>query len=271
MALWSAPGSRSARWLRVVSALAITPPILAAVHFGTPYVEVLIALTALVMAWEWARLCGGGRLGVSGTLLVALVLAGLACGLKAGLLAATAFVAAGGLGLALWHGRRDRKAARWLAAGAVYLPLSCLGFLELRLGSEDGRDIAYWVLAAVWATDTGAYAAGRNLGGPKLAPAISPNKTWSGLAGGVLAAGLVGVFAVLLWDGANPWANPWIVIAASSGLALVAQAGDLFESLLKRRFGVKDASQLIPGHGGLLDRVDGLLAASLVVGLVSLK
>ncbi len=265
MALWSAPGSRSALWLRVVSALAITPPILAAVHFGTPYVEILVALVALVMAWEWGRLCGGGRLGASGVLLIALVLAGLACGVFAGLLAATALAAAGGLGLALWHDRHDRKAALWLAAGAVYLPLSCLGFLKLRLGSEDGLAIAYWVLAAVWATDTGAYAAGRNLGGPKLAPAISPNKTWSGLAGGVLAAGLVGVLAVLLWH----WPNPWIMIAASSGLALVAQAGDLFESLLKRRFGVKDASQLIPGHGGLLDRVDGLLAASLVVGLVS--
>jgi phosphatidate cytidylyltransferase len=115
----------------------------------------------------------------------------------------------------------------------------------------------------VWLTDTGAYVTGRALGGPKLAPAISPNKTWTGFFGGLVAGALVGLVAGAFWPGHEPAS----MTAASVGLALAAQAGDLFESSLKRRFGVKDSSRLIPGHGGLLDRVDSLLIASLVVSL----
>lgn len=116
----------------------------------------------------------------------------------------------------------------------------------------------------VWATDTGGYVAGRTLGGPKLAPTVSPNKTWSGLAGAMLAAGVVGAVIASFWPG---W-NALTIGLASLGLALVGQAGDLFESRLKRRFGAKDSSHLIPGHGGLLDRVDGVLSVGLVVSLV---
>ena len=118
-----------------------------------------------------------------------------------------------------------------------------------------GRDLVFWLLAVVWATDIGAYFAGRGIGGAKLAPAISPNKTWAGLIGGALAAALVGIIAArLLGSGAIPLA------VGGMALAVVAQGGDLLESWCKRRFGVKDSSHVIPGHGGILDRVDGLLA-----------
>ncbi len=116
----------------------------------------------------------------------------------------------------------------------------------------------------VAATDTGGLIAGRTLGGPKLAPTISPNKTWSGLAGAMLAAALVGAAAGWLWPGHDVLP----LALASLGLALVAQAGDLLESRLKRRFGAKDSSQLIPGHGGMLDRADGVLSVALVVSLM---
>jgi phosphatidate cytidylyltransferase len=122
-----------------------------------------------------------------------------------------------------------------------------------------------WVLGVVWATDTGAYIAGRRIGGPKLAPRVSPNKTWAGLFGGIAAAGLVGLAAAALVAGVSPW----IAAPLSAALAIVEQAGDLFESAVKRRFGVKDSSNLIPGHGGVLDRVDGLLSVSLAVAALS--
>ena len=118
-----------------------------------------------------------------------------------------------------------------------------------------------WLFAVVWATDIGAYAAGRTIGGPKLAPAISPNKTWSGLAGGVALAAAVGAIAAWIQGAVDV-----VLLAAVSGvLAVVAQGGDLLESRLKRRVGAKDSSNLIPGHGGFLDRFDGILAAALVV------
>jgi phosphatidate cytidylyltransferase len=117
----------------------------------------------------------------------------------------------------------------------------------------------------VWATDIGAYAAGRSLGGPRLAPRWSPRKTWAGLAGGVLGAALVG-WATAAWLGV-PAALPLVLLSAA--LAIVEQLGDLAESLAKRRFGVKDTSGLIPGHGGLLDRLDGLLAVAPAVALLT--
>jgi phosphatidate cytidylyltransferase len=264
MARWSALDKLPSAWLRVLSALAIAPPVLAAVHFGAPYFDLLILLVACVTTWEWARLCGGGSLGAGGVFLIGLVILAITAGLLASYPLAALLAGAGALAIGLAVGRRDLQAGSWLAAGAVYLTLSSLACLWLRSVPQDGEIVVYWLFATVWATDTGAYVVGRNLGGPKLAPAISPNKTWSGLLGGMLAAAGVGAVASLWWTPAAPW----ILIASSAGLALVAQAGDLLESYVKRRFGVKDASRLIPGHGGMLDRVDGLLAASLAVGLV---
>jgi phosphatidate cytidylyltransferase len=159
----------------------------------------------------------------------------------------------------------------WLLLGVLYVSLPCLALLWIR-DLPGGLETLLWVLVLVWATDTAAYVAGRGIGGPRLAPRISPNKTWAGLAGGAVGAALVGFAAVLL-RGAPPDAGPlgdaWLLVALSAILALVEQAGDLAESAVKRHFGVKDSGNLIPGHGGVLDRVDGLIAVSLAVAGLS--
>jgi len=139
-----------------------------------------------------------------------------------------------------------------------------VSLLTLRPDPAFGLAAVLFVLAVVWATDIGAYAAGRTLGGPKLWPAVSPKKTWSGFVGGLIAALIAGIVVALIAG-----ARPGLTIAILSvALSLASQAGDLFESALKRRFGVKDASHLIPGHGGLMDRVDGLTFAAPVAALI---
>ena len=139
----------------------------------------------------------------------------------------------------------------------------------LRETVELGGFIVLWCMIIVWSMDTGAYFAGKNIGGPKLAPRISPNKTWAGLVGGALTAVITGLIAGYYFDLAAVhvvWTWQWgIPIAA--GLAIWSQIGDLFESALKRHFAVKDSGAIIPGHGGIMDRVDGVVFAAPVVAL----
>jgi phosphatidate cytidylyltransferase len=158
-----------------------------------------------------------------------------------------------------------RRRPGWLVAGYAYIALAVLAAFWIRHDARVGLLTFLWLMAAVWATDIFAFFAGRTFGGRKLAPVLSPNKTWSGLAGGIAASALVSV-AFAIWEQANGlWLAFWGVLTA-----LAAQTGDLAESAMKRRFGVKDSGHLIPGHGGILDRVDGLLAALLFLALVRL-
>lgn len=149
--------------------------------------------------------------------------------------------------------------ARWMAGGLLYAGLPAIALVWLR-DQPQGLGFVLWVLTLVWATDIFAYFAGRTIGGPKIAPKISPKKTWSGLVGGVLGAMVVGGLVA-------DWANfPAPLFATlSGGLAVVSQAGDFFESWLKRRAGVKDSGTLLPGHGGIMDRVDGLVPVAVLV------
>jgi phosphatidate cytidylyltransferase len=147
--------------------------------------------------------------------------------------------------------------ASWLAIGLAYIAVPCMAVVWLR-AEPLGRETILWLFTVVWGTDIGAYFAGRRLGGPKLAPRTSPGKTWSGLGGGVAAAAAVGGATAIVLDLPH---LPQLVLT-SALLALVAQAGDLWESKVKRRFGAKDSGTLIPGHGGVLDRLDGLMAAA---------
>jgi phosphatidate cytidylyltransferase len=178
---------------------------------------------------------------------------GLAClwlgGVAWGALLATATA---GLLLEWWALARQFAAGR-RAVGVAAIALSALALFWLRTAPLTGRLEVLFVLLVVWASDIGAYLAGRCLGGPKLAPRVSPGKTWSGAAGGLLAAALAG-----LAMGAGGWGG----VLAGMLLGLAAQAGDLLESAAKRAAGVKDSGRLIPGHGGLLDRLDGMLAAA---------
>lgn len=214
---------------------------------GIPFWLLCVVLGLLMMA-EWADLAGTPSqhkrlaqfaLSVPLALMMPLIGSGPSF-LTLGLIAGAAF-------FVVIVTRRQR-----LAAGVVYVGLPVLGLLLLRR-QEEGVVFTLWALALVWLCDIGAYAAGRAIGGPKLAPAISPNKTWAGLIGGVIAASLFGV--AMHWH----YGLPWRLTLATPFLAVLAQAGDLYESWLKRRAGVKDSGNILPGHGGVLDRLDGLV------------
>ena len=246
---------------RAISALILAPLALAAAVAGMPLWNLLVALMGACMAWEWGRICGG-RMGSAAPIASIIaapvtILIGMAWGIPTALVVLAVSVL---LVYAIAKGERFSLPG-WLAAGVVYVGLPCLALEWIRIIPGYGLETLLWVLALVWATDTGAYVAGRAIGGPKLAPRISPNKTWAGLAGGSGAAMLVGLATAMIVSGTTPW----FLILVSGALAIIEQVGDLFESGVKRRFGVKDSSNLIPGHGGVLDRVDGLLAVALAV------
>ena len=154
----------------------------------------------------------------------------------------------------------------WLVFGIFYIGLPCLALLSLRSNPVYGQEILFWLLSVVWAADSGAYTFGRMIGGWKLAPIISPNKTWAGLTGGIIVAAIIGGSITLLLE-----LEPSIIMFGFSAfIGALSQAGDLVESWFKRYFKVKDTGSIIPGHGGLLDRVDGLLVAATVVAIIDL-
>jgi phosphatidate cytidylyltransferase len=167
----------------------------------------------------------------------------------------------------------------WLLGGLVYVGLACFTLLMFS-APFFGMTPAILLIAGVIGTDVGAYFAGRTFGGPKIAPRISPSKTWSGLMGGMIGAGLlmIGIQALIYWGRVDARDHSDIYLAygwkslamTGSALAVVAQIGDFFESWMKRRAGVKDSGRLIPGHGGLFDRTDGLIAVAFVAGLIVL-
>jgi phosphatidate cytidylyltransferase len=154
-----------------------------------------------------------------------------------------------------------RWSSFWFVLGFVYVVVPCFAIIDLRADPSAGLQQIFWIVALVIFADTGAYIAGRSIGGPKLAPRVSPNKTWAGLGGAVVSAAIMGAITAVLMD--RP--SAWPLIALSGALGIVAQIGDLAESAFKRHFGVKDASNIIPGHGGALDRVDGLIAVAAAV------
>jgi phosphatidate cytidylyltransferase len=171
---------------------------------------------------------------------------------------------------ALWRrkpGALGLPPAAALAAGIAYILAGAIGFAWLRTDPAVGRSSVLFLLAAVWVSDSAAYAGGRAIRGPRLAPRISPGKTWAGAICGLLATGLAG--CLLDWILARA-AAPGRAALSAAGISLVAQAGDLLESWVKRRVGAKDSGVLIPGHGGLIDRLDALLAASLLAALLAL-
>jgi phosphatidate cytidylyltransferase len=262
----SVRADRQTLTLRIFSAFILAPVAVAAAWFGAPWLQIVTVAAAAGMGWEWARLCREGRLGASGIALVAEVVAAVIATVFGGIELGLA-TAVGGAALVLWIARREHdRDSSWLAVGSLWVALPCVIFLWLAQNEAVGRLTVLWIFAVVWATDIGAYAIGRCLGGPRLAPRWSPRKTWAGLVGGIGCAALAG-WATAWVAGISP-ALPLVVISA--GLAIIEQFGDLAESVVKRRFGVKDSSGLIPGHGGLLDRLDGLLAVIPAVALLTM-
>ncbi len=248
----SAPKARpwSDLRLRVLSALVLLPLGLGCLWLGGWVWAALIVLATVGLALEWSALCDA----TSASAAAVAILLAIATGLGAAGMAAEALLVLVGGTAAVWiTGRRV-----WLALGVPYVGLTALALVWLRAEPVGGRSEVLFLLLVVWATDIAAYLVGRLVGGPRLAPAISPGKTWSGAAGGLAGALLVG------WS-AGPAAMPLAAL-----LSVVAQAGDLLESGIKRRFGVKDSGRMIPGHGGLFDRLDGVLTAAPAAALLVL-
>jgi phosphatidate cytidylyltransferase len=220
----------------------------------------VIAAIALLMMGEWADLKGANpRQKRLAQYALTVPLAIMAPELAAG----PGFLAFGlVIGAAFFVAAVTRRGG--LAGGVLYAGLPVLSLLVLRQHEPHGLLYTFWAMALVWACDSGAYFAGRAIGGPKLAPRISPNKTWAGFIGGVAIAG---IFAGLLVVG---FGLPLLLAIATPALAALAQLGDLYESHLKREAGVKDSGNLLPGHGGIMDRLDGLVAVAPAAALLVL-
>lgn len=242
--------------LRILSAIALGVPTIAAIVWGRPILELWLAAFVALMGREWHVLCGGSGWAPAR---FALVLGGMGALLLAALDRYGEALVLVGLGLPVAYGlalREPRLAPVFTAAGLPYIGLCAIALSWLRAHPEGAITLA-WVFLVVWATDTVAYGVGRTVGGPKLWRRVSPQKTWSGAVGGLLAAAAAGLgmaFAV--------HAEPLAPVLAGMALSVVGQAGDLAESAVKRHFGVKDSGAIIPGHGGLFDRADALLVAA---------
>ena len=255
------PAERGALRRRILSALILVPVALGAIWAGQASTTILAAIAGGLMAWEWGKLIGRLDSWAEAALFVAI---GAGSVLIAGFWSAEIGLACAAIGVAALAltGRRPG----WTAAGLGWILLATICFVVLRADPVAGWPTTLWVLLVVWAIDTAAYIVGRSIGGPKLAPRISPNKTWSGLFGGIAGAMLVG----LVFGWAEGVSSLWRLALVSGGLAVVEQIGDIAESFAKRRFGAKDSGNLIPGHGGLLDRLDGMLAVVTAVVLLQI-
>lgn len=270
----------AARWRdlrkRVLSAALLAPAALLCVWLGAEAWTALMAAAAALLAWEWVRLCGFSTRRLPGAVVPAAVLAAGALAVEAHWLAAIAVLCMGAVFVgAVGDGSRLRGGlpGTWLAFGVLYVGLAAVALIHLRGDARAGLVNVLFLFLTVWASDIGAYAAGRWLGGPKLAPSVSPNKTWAGTAGGLLSAMAVGAAAAYAMAAAAGTLGPptaFRVLLVAGAIGLLAQAGDFFESWIKRRFQVKDTSSLIPGHGGLLDRLDGVLAAAPAAAVLGL-
>lgn len=249
---------------RVASALVLIPLALFALWKGGMWFAGLALAAGLIMTVEWILMIGlmGSRrwTAVAGTILFVIAFA-IGYSLEATPLWLSAVVLLAGLcGLAGLAGHRE---LRWFGIGIVWIwvPVICMVWLR---GTEDGLIYVLWTFLVVWGTDIGAYFVGRSFGGRKLAPRYSPNKTWSGLYGGVALAVLAGV----LLSGLLQLHRPGVMAMVSLFLAVISQAGDISESAAKRHFGVKDSGRWIPGHGGLMDRLDGILYAAPAMAVI---
>ena len=239
---------------RVISSVILAPLVIGALWYGWGMTSMLILIVGAMLAWEWSTMipnqnnaayCAAYFLAVAST--VCLIYPSYVYYPLLIILGASLFV---------WYAAKAEKHRRLLTLGVVYLALGMgtLGWLYTWIHPL----AALWLIVSVWSVDIGAYVVGTTLKGPKLAPRISPNKTWAGLLGAI-------VFAVLTSLAFAHYVEPkwslWLGIAGGV-LAVVAQCGDLLESKIKRYLNIKDSSNLIPGHGGILDRVDGLIFAA---------
>jgi phosphatidate cytidylyltransferase len=269
----AAAAAQAKRWgdlrKRALSAAVLGPAAIACIWLGAEAFAGMLAVGVALLAWEWVHMCGR-RVRVLPGMAVPLAVFAAGALAVADHVRWALFALLVGFGIAWFFARSMAETltqpALRLAIGVLYIGLAGVALIELRHDTDAGRGNVLFLFLVVWASDIGAYMAGRMLGGPKLWPAVSPNKTWSGAMGGLVAANLVALACA--WS-FTPDARAIAVVAVASLLGVASQAGDLLESAIKRHFHVKDSSHLIPGHGGLLDRMDGVLAAAPVAALLS--
>jgi phosphatidate cytidylyltransferase len=246
---------------RVVAALVLAPIAIAVAYAGSWWWIVPVTLLTIGLFVEWLTVVGSAReKRVIAAGVVALTVAGLCLGFARVELALVAL----GLGAATTALLSSRQRG-WTSGGFLYAGAAQMASVVVRLDSATGFVGLVFVMLIVWVTDIGGYFAGRGIGGAKLWPRVSPNKTWAGAIGG-FGASLVVALGFTALDLGQAW--PLLMLAAV--LSVVAQLGDLFESAVKRRFGVKDSSHIIPGHGGLMDRLDGFVAAIVLASIFGL-
>jgi len=252
-ALQAVDGRWSDLGTRFISAAILGPIALAALWCGGIAWALLINIGLAGLGYEWAKLAGRRRSWIP-FWLSCVWFTGLALGAAYGLVPLAGFTL-----LVLW------REGRFAAAGLPYAGIGGLSLLWLRMQAANGLHETLFLVLVVWGTDIGAYMVGRVVGGAKLAPRISPGKTWSGSVGGLLTGAALGLLLAMYWQ-----SNVAVAVLAAMALSVAAQAGDLLESAIKRKLGVKDSGDTIPGHGGLFDRLDGFLAAAPLAAIFAL-
>ena len=250
---------------RAASSVVMIAAALSALWVGGDVFILFWLACALAIHWEWQTLIDAPRFrarffGGAAFIVLAVLL------LRSGFTGGALLVIAVGAETLAWLGGPGKRV--WAGAGLVYAASLVISVTLLRVLSRiDGMEAILWLFSVVWGTDIMAYFGGRLIGGPKLWPRLSPSKTWAGFLVGVSCGGLLGLLCLVLKPGAEAASlGPLFVLGLLAGV--IAQAGDFFESWIKRRFGVKDSSRLIPGHGGFMDRLDGFIAAAAFAALV---
>jgi phosphatidate cytidylyltransferase len=250
-------GSRNLR-TRIIAALVLAPAAIGIAWAGGPLWIALVVLAAIGMYVEWLTIVGAAQDKQT-------IAAGIAALIVSGLCLALGYSAFSLVILVIGAAAvaaTSRQLRFWSVAGFCYAAAAAFASAQVRLNDAYGFVALIFVMLVVWAADIGGYFAGRGIGGPKLWPRVSPKKTWAGAIGGFALGLAVAMAFAAVGIGKL---TPLLLLAAF--LSVVSQSGDLFESAVKRRFGVKDSSQIIPGHGGLLDRLDGFVAAIVVAAL----
>jgi phosphatidate cytidylyltransferase len=264
-----APGYRAIRWnidwiTRPLFGLALAGVAILALSYAPEYFACLVVAITILAAYEWHRMVSAGKNYIAETVLTAATtaIAVLTLLITRAAWAALLVIAIGAC-MAFILARRHREHPLWQMLGVIYLGLPALALVSLRAFPSRGTQIIIGLFLIVWATDTGALIFGNLIGGPRMAPILSPSKTWAGTIGGSITAALVFALYILLLNNVF-----WIAALFGLVFSAVAHAGDLFESFVKRRFGIKNSGSLIPGHGGVLDRMDSTVFTSIALALL---
>lgn len=262
--LFSKPLRFSREWItRPVFAVLLAGAILSAIIWDKPWLEIGAGAFAILAAREWHRMVGKGRFLAEWVLTTITVWAALAAFLLHPSLDLSAMILSAGMLLMLLAAMLRKNNPLWHAAGVLYFGLPALSIIALRDFTHNGQWVLIGLFLIIWAADTGALFCGKLIGGPKLAPVLSPNKTWAGFIGGMMVAALIEAVFIGIMGG-------HVLAGAVFGaaIAVVAHLGDLFESWAKRCFHLKDSGAMIPGHGGVLDRIDSTLACLVAVAVL---